>query len=132
VSEQLEFFTFSDRPATPAPRSSRSAPPTQRRGTRGHATPDVAADVLAEVQHARYGLLDDSDRVVVFEDDDRVRLALDEDTVLNLLAQGYVERRPARDTVSCHHGAVRRPVIGLRLTRRGRDLLTRWSALHSL
>jgi hypothetical protein len=88
--------------------------------------------VLTEIQHGRYGLLDDTDRVVIFEEDDRVRLALDEDTVLSLLAQGYLDRRPARDTVSCLHGAVRRPVTGLRLTRRGRDLLARWSALRPL
>ncbi|WP_209440791.1 hypothetical protein [Amycolatopsis thermoflava] len=89
----------------------------------------MAQDVLAEVQDGRYGLLDDSDRVVLFEDTDRVRIATDEDTVHALMQGRYVERCPARDTVSCLHGVVRRPVSPLRLTRQGRNLLSRWSAL---
>lgn len=114
-------------PATPTPQ--RDAPPPRPRNARPAATPDVARDLLAEVQEGRYGLLDDTDRVVVFEDLDRVRVATDEDAVHALISGGYVQRGPARETVSCHHGAIRRPVSPLRLTRQGRALLHRWSAL---
>jgi hypothetical protein len=92
----------------------------------------VAKDVLAEVHTGRYGLLDDTDRVVLFEDDEHVRVALDEDAVLYFLAQGYLECRPIRDTVTCLHGAIRRPVLPLRLTRTGRTMLDRWSAYTPL
>ena len=81
------------------------------------------------MHHGRYGLLDDGDRYVVFEDDTRVRLAADENVLASLVANGYVERRPARDTVSCKHGAIRRPVTPLRLTKSGHALMHRWAAL---
>jgi hypothetical protein len=45
---------------------------------------------------------------------------------------GYIERSPARETISCLHGVVRKPVLPLRLTRRGRDMLQRWSNLTPL
>jgi hypothetical protein len=92
----------------------------------------VAKDVLAEIHLGRYGLLDDTDRVVVFEDNDHIRMALDEDAVTNFLTLGYVERRPARDTVSCLHGVVRRPVLPLRLTATGRNMLHRWNSYAPL
>lgn len=114
--------------ATPAP--ARACPPAgARKPARSTATPAVARDVLAEVQEGRYGTLDDTDRIVLFEDNDRVRLAIDEDAVLALIGGGYVERCPPRETVSCRHGVIRRPVSPLRLTRQGRTLLHRWSAL---
>jgi hypothetical protein len=91
--------------------------------------PDVAADVLAEVHHGRYGLLDDSDRFVVFEDDNRVRHAAEDDVLASLMAGGYLERRPPRDVMQCRHGAIRRPVTLLRLTKRGHALMSRWQAL---
>lgn len=103
----------------------------RRRNTRPQ-RPDVAAEVLDAIHHGRLGVLDDSDRVVVFEDDDRVRLSADEDTVISLLAQRYAERRPPRDTVSCLHGVVRKPVSPLRLTRSGAALRHRWAALRPL
>ncbi|MGW5054733.1 hypothetical protein [Actinokineospora sp. NPDC004072] len=90
------------------------------------------AEVLENVHHGHLGMLDASDRVVVFEDDDRVRLSADEDIVLSLLAQRYVERRPPRDTATCLHGAVRKPVSPLRLTRSGLSLRARWSALRPI
>ena len=86
--------------------------------------------MLAEVQAGRFGLLDDSDRVVVLDGDGHVRAALDEDTVHELVRGRYAEVCPARETVSALHGAVRKPVTPLRLTRNGRALLHRWSALH--
>ncbi|MGC7101601.1 hypothetical protein ACPZ19_43590 [Amycolatopsis lurida] len=132
MNDQLDLFGT---PPTPAdrPPPGRQCPPTRQRGQRSNAgKPAVAVDVLAEVHEGRYGLLDDTDRVVLFEDNDHVRLALDEDAVHELMAQGYVQRRPMRDTESCLHGAIRRPVLGLRLTKRGRSLLARWTALRPL
>jgi hypothetical protein len=126
-----ELFTSPD-PVSPAP--ARQCPPVRgRKPVRSSAgNPAVARDVLAEVHLGRYGFLDDTDRVVVFEEDHRVRTALDEDAIHNLIAQGYVERRSTRDTVSCLHGAIRRPVLPLRLTKTGRTTLDRWSAYKSL
>ncbi|MCF6425906.1 hypothetical protein [Amycolatopsis tucumanensis] len=124
-----EFGLFSAPAAgTPAP-SRQCPPPRPRKRSKAVISPALAQDVLAEVQDGRYGLLDDSDRVVLFEDTDRVRIATDEDTVHALMQGRYVERCPARATVSCLHGVVRRPVSPLRLTRQGRNLLSRWSAL---
>ncbi|SFJ41400.1 hypothetical protein SAMN05421835_105144 [Amycolatopsis sacchari] len=112
-----------------APVPGRACPPPRSPRRAASVTPTVAHDVLAEIQEGRYGALDDSDRIVVFEDTDRVRLATDEDTVHELLTGGYVQRCPPREAVSCLHGAIRRPVAPLRLTRQGRALLHRWSAL---
>jgi hypothetical protein len=91
-----------------------------------------AAEVLSEIAEGRYGVLDTSDRIVVFEEDDRVRHATDEDVIASLMSQGYVTEKGVRDTVSCRHGAIRRPVTPLRLTPRGRQLLSRWSALKPI
>ncbi|MEU6645491.1 hypothetical protein ABZ863_23465 [Saccharomonospora sp. NPDC046836] len=127
--DQLDLFGST--PPAPAVQPARQCPPTRGRNTRKPpANPLVAKDVLAEVQHGRFGMLDNTDRVMVFEDDDRVRVALDEDLVHHLLANGYIERSPARDAVSCRHGAVRKPVLPLRLAKRGRAMLNRWTALH--
>ncbi|MBN6039122.1 hypothetical protein [Amycolatopsis sp. 195334CR] len=132
MTDQLDLFGTPPTP-TGRPAPGRQCPPVRQRGQRSTAgNPAVTVDVLAEVHEGRYGLLDDTDRVVVFEDSDRVRMALDEDAVHQLLAQGYAQRRPLYDTVSCYHGVVRRPVLGLRLTKRGRSLLARWSALRPL
>lgn len=121
-------------PATPVAAPARPAPPVRHRTpARSRAgTPAVATDVLAEVRDGRYGLMDDTDRVVVFEDGDHVRLALDEEIIHHLITGRYIERGPARDTVSCLHGVIRRPVSPLRLTKDGRTLLGRWSAYTPL
>lgn len=130
--DQLSLIGMVD-PA-PTPTSGRQCPPARGRkkpkGTSGN--PLVAKDVLAEVNDGHYGLLDDTDKVVVFEDGERVRAALDEDIVHHLITNGYVDRSHARETISCMHGVIRRPVLPLRLTRRGRDMLQRWSNLHPL
>jgi hypothetical protein len=126
---QLDLFTT---PGRSAPAPARACLPPRTRATRTPATPAVAQDVLVEIVDGRYGLLDDTDRVVVFEDTDRVRLAVDEDVVHTLTSQGYVQAHPPRDTVSCLHGAIRKPVTPLRLTASGRRLLARWSALRPL
>lgn len=124
---------FGDPVIPPAPASSRTCPPARSprgsRRARSTGRVEVAADVLVEVHQGRYGLLDDSDRYVVFEDDDRVRLAADDTVLASLAANGYLERRPVRDTLTCRHGAVRKPVSPLRLTRRGHALMHRWGAL---
>lgn len=134
-AEQPSLFAMADHDSAPTEmRQSRPAPPPRGRGKThsqaGH--PAVVLDVLTELEHGQYGMLDDSDTVVIFEDDDRVRAALDEDAIQHLLGQGYVERCPARERVSCHHGAIRKPVQPLRLSKRGRSLLNRWSALQPL
>ncbi|WP_143229461.1 hypothetical protein [Actinophytocola xanthii] len=125
--DQLDLFGAAPRPASGT--STRQSPPARARRARSSGRPEVAADVLAEVHQGRYGMLDDSDRYVVFEDDTRVRLAADDNVLASLTAGDYIERRPVRDTVTCRHGAVRRPVTPLRLTRRGHALLNRWQAL---
>jgi hypothetical protein len=122
--------TASDRPAPAEPASRPAAPRAPR--ARSGGSPQMAAEVLAEVNDGRYGVLDTTDRVVVFEDSDRVRHAIEEDVIASLMAGGYVTQKGTRDTVSCHHGAIRRPVTPLRLTPRGRQLLSRWSALKPL
>ncbi|GAB3901520.1 hypothetical protein GCM10029964_090440 [Kibdelosporangium lantanae] len=88
--------------------------------------------MLSNIHERKLGVLDDSDRVVVFEEHDRVRASLDEDTALSLMSQGYVERCPTRDVVGCKWGIHNRPVSPLRLTAKGRSLLNRWSALKPL
>lgn len=130
AQDQLDLFGAAPKPAPAS--SDRSGPPPRPRRARSSGRPEVAADVLAEVHQGRYGLLDDSDRYVVFEEDDRVRLAADDTVLASLANGGYVERRPVRDTVSCRHGVIRKPVTPLRLTKRGHHLLNRWTALTPL
>lgn len=125
MADQLDLFATTTAPA-PAPADTARA---RSRRSRSTGRPEVAAEVLADVHHGRYGLLDDGDRYVVFEDDTRVRLATDENVLDSLAANGYIERRPIRDTVSCRHGAIRRPVTPLRLTKSGHALMNRWGAL---
>ncbi|GAA3044514.1 hypothetical protein [Actinokineospora globicatena] len=131
MNQQLDMFATPDTPPIPTPAPAPAVPGTRSRKQRPM-RPQVAADVLAEIHHGKLGALDDSDRIVVFEDDDRVRVSLDEDTALHLLAQHYIERGPARDRVSCLHGVIRKPVTPLRLTKTGHALLKRWSVLHPL
>lgn len=77
--------------------------------------------------------MDDSDRVVIVEDVTgalaRVRYATDEDAVTALIRSGCAERCPPRDNLSALHGAIRRAVTPLRLTRHGRSICARWNAL---
>jgi len=108
------------------------APVRGRSRARRPMRPDRVVPLLEEVQDTHYGLLDDTDRVMVFEDYNRVRAALDEDLILHLLAEGYVERCPPRDMVSCLHGVIRKPVLPLRLTKTGDTLMHRWSSYTSL
>ncbi|WP_410642663.1 hypothetical protein [Amycolatopsis sp. lyj-346] len=121
-----------DLPApAPEPTAGRACPPARgrRKATGSPANPLVAKDVLADVREGKFGLLDDTDRVMVLDGDGHCRAAGEEDIVMHLMSVGYVERGPARETISCLHGVVRKPVLPLRLTRRGRDMLQRWSNL---
>ncbi|UVS78371.1 hypothetical protein [Actinokineospora sp. UTMC 2448] len=130
MSDQIDLFAPTPDPAPP------TAPPDVPRPRRGRKLrpqrPELVAEVLDLIHHGGLGMLDASDRVVAFEDDTRVRLSTDEDITLSLLEQRYVERRPPRDTVTCLHGAVRKPVTPLRLTKSGHKLLARWTALRPL
>ncbi|MPZ00995.1 MAG: hypothetical protein GEU97_24130 [Actinophytocola sp.] len=91
----------------------------------------MITQVLTDAAAGRFGLLDYTERVVVFDDTDRVRLASEEDLVTSLMTSGHLEQHPRRDTVSALHGAIRRPVTPIRPTKTGRGLLARWSALHT-
>lgn len=132
MTEQLDLFAPTTPPA-PDPVESQPCPaprPRRRRGRGSTPGPEVITQVLTETTAGRFGLLDDSERVVVFEEPDRVRVASEEDLVTGLMASGHLERHPRRDAVSALHGAIRRPVTPIRPTRAGRGLLARWSALH--
>ncbi|MEU4675168.1 hypothetical protein AB0F91_46340 [Amycolatopsis sp. NPDC023774] len=92
----------------------------------------MAKDVLAEVRDGRFALLDDTDRVMVFEDTDRVRFALEEDIVLHLMSIDYIQRGAGRDEVFAYHGAIQRLVTPMKLTAKGRTMLQRWANLAGL
>ncbi|MDQ3402240.1 MAG: hypothetical protein M3548_02455 [Actinomycetota bacterium] len=130
AEDQLDMFT----PTTPAPVMASNPVPPSRRRSRGSVslTPQAAGEVLADVHLGKFGMLDDSDRVVLFEDPGRVRFAAEEDVALSLLQQRFIERQPPRDTESCLHGVIRKPVTPLRLTKSGRALLNRWASLVPL
>jgi hypothetical protein len=132
--DQFDMFAGPEQSTDQGTRQCRRPAPAPRGRTRSRQpiTPDRVVPALADVHEGRFGLLDDTDRVMVFEDHDRVRAALDDDLIGSLMWQGYVERRPHRDTVSCRHGAIRRPVTPLRLTKQGHTLLARWGALKPL
>jgi hypothetical protein len=126
-NEQLSLFG----PVASPPSAPRACPPVRAKGARPRGeSPQVANDVLTEVRDGRYGLLDDTDIVMVFTEPDRVRKAIDDAVVHRLMSAGLVRTGTSRDTTTCLHGAVRRPVTPLRLTKRGREQLARWSALR--
>lgn len=127
MTQQLSLFGPAAAPVAPAV----CPPPKATRSRRGQ-SPQAATEVLSEVQEGRFGVLDDGERVMTFTETDRVRKALDEDLVHHLIRAGLIEQHPRRDTLSCLHGAIRRPVTPLRLTKRGREQLARWTALHPL
>src|SRR5690606_405535 len=59
-----------------------STPPTASRTPRPRRhTADAAIEVLSEVRVGRYGMLDDTDFVMVFTEPDRVRKAVHDDLV---------------------------------------------------
>jgi hypothetical protein len=77
----------------------------------------------------RLGVLDNTGRVVRFTDHEQVRQARNDDVVTALIRSGYVTE-DEKNRVSCRHGAVRRPVVPLALTRSGKALFERWAALQ--
>jgi hypothetical protein len=95
-------------------------------------SPQRAQVVLAEIELGRYGVLDSTDRIVVFEDEDHVRHSADEDVVVSLMSAGYATERADGYRVRCRHGAVLRPVTPLRITPAGRALLRRWRSYKPL
>lgn len=119
-------------PVEPAPGVEGSA--RERRVARdAGGSPQRAAELLGEVADGRFGLIDDTDRVVVFEDvtgsTGRVRHAVEEDAITALIRSGCVTTSGYRDRLFCLHGAIRRPVTPLRLTPRGDTYRHRWNAL---
>lgn len=126
--EQLALFgTAQQIPPQPSTRPTASRTPRPRRHTA-----DAAIEVLSEVRDGRYGMLDDTDFVMVFTEPDRVRKAVDDDLVHHFIAAGLIRCGSKRDTLACLHGAIRRPVTPLALTAKGRTQLARWCALHPL
>lgn len=97
-------------------------------------SPARAHELLVDVQEGRYALLDTTDRVVRVSGEGRVRHASadDESVIVSLLASRFVAEAPAREATVVRHGAVTRPITPLRLTSAGRQLVSRWSALHRL
>jgi hypothetical protein len=114
-------------PGRAAPGSSRSSSRSFAKPAGG--TPREALDALADIHHGRLGVLDNTDRIVRFTDWEQVRQARNDDVIAALVRSGYVTEND-KDRMSCLHGAVRRPVVPLTLTRTGRTLLERWSALQ--
>ena len=92
-------------------------------------TPREALAALADVHDGRLGVLDNTGRIVQFTEHDQVRQAHNDHVITALTRSGYVTEND-KDRVSCRHGAIRRPVVPLKLTRAGRELLERWFALH--
>ena len=92
-------------------------------------TPREALDALTDIHAGRLGVLDNTDRIVRFTDHGQVRQTRNDDVITALVKSGYVTEND-KERVSCRHGAVRRPVVPLKLTRTGRTLFERWSALH--
>ncbi|MBB3051148.1 hypothetical protein FHS23_002171 [Prauserella isguenensis] len=129
--DQLDLFGNSTGGGlAPVTQSSRQCPPTRGRTRKTpSAAASVAKDVLAEVQLGQFGLLDDTDTVVVIDPEGHMKTALDGDLVHHLITQKYVQRCPARDTFTGRTGRGNRPVLPLRLTISGRRMLQKWSAL---
>jgi len=135
--DQSDLFGGSLEPTDPPRKTHARRPRSGSQGTRqfkklAGGSPQRAAEILHEVKEGRYGVLDNTDRIVLFEDDRHVRHALDEDVIVSLISQGYVTEGKASDRVGCRHGAVIRPVMPIKLTNSGSLLLERWSALKPL
>lgn len=124
VPGQIDLFggNVGEAAATPAP--TRQA---VKSGFGGK--PDVVAEVLGEIHNGYYGRLDYNDRIVRIEYGERCRYASDAEAeaVESLLAQRYAHLGAH---VQLRHGAIARDVYPLALTRGGRALLERWSALR--
>lgn len=119
MSDQLDMFSaLPAAPTVPAPEPSRRKEPG--------GGPQRATEVMVQISEGRFGVLDNTDRIVWFEDDRHVRHSPDEDVVASLIAGGYAGERGDRYRVGCRHGAIIRPVTPLRLTPAGKKLLTRW------
>ncbi|MBB3662459.1 hypothetical protein FB384_001363 [Prauserella sediminis] len=125
---QAELFAV-DTPAPAAPKRRGNIRPTRRPAQMLAVKPHVAREVLAEVAERRFGIVDQTDRVARIDADCGVTQASEEDIVHHLITQDYVELCPMRDTFTGHTARWSRPVSPLRLTKRGRNLLDRWSAL---
>lgn len=101
------------------------APPTSSRhpdledlvGSRRVAT---ALEVLIEVGHGRYAVLEASDQVVGFVDEGAIRHALDVEDLLTLLINnGYAAAARTGEAITATHGAIVRAVRPVTLTVRG-------------
>jgi hypothetical protein len=124
VPGQIDLFGGNTGHAAAAPMLAR---PVVKSGFGG--TPDVVAEVLAEIQGGRYGRLDSNDRIVCVEYGERCRYACDAaaDAVEHLLTQRYASLAAV---VQLRHGVIAKDVYPIKLTPGGRGLLERWSALR--
>lgn len=96
-------------------------------------SPQAAFEALKHVDGGTLALLDDTDRVVDFLGaGGSVRVSRLETVVRHLISQRFIESEPSRSTVTCLHGVIRKPVTPVRLTKAGKALLHRWSALTPL
>jgi hypothetical protein len=125
----FDLFGGALRPTQSSPKPGKTMSPRRSFAAQGGGSPREAAEALADIRDGRLGVLDNTGRVVRFIDHDQVRHGDNEGVVVALIRSGYVIEDD-RGRVSCLHGAIRRPVIPLKLTGPGRVLLERWSALR--
>jgi hypothetical protein len=80
----------------------------------------TAVEVLIEVGHGRYGILDASDQAVAFVEENHIRHALDVEDILTLLINnGYAALARTGAAITATHGAIQRTVRPVSLTVHG-------------
>ncbi|GAA3857557.1 hypothetical protein GCM10022243_23840 [Saccharothrix violaceirubra] len=119
-----QFDLFADAEDRPEPVETRRGRPSGFGGK-----PDLLVEVFDLVHDGRVGRLEHSGRVVELDGDGHCRHAHDDVAAMveSLLVQRYA--------VECgsavlRHGAVRRDVLLVKLTRDGQNTRTRWSHLR--
>jgi hypothetical protein len=83
----------------------------------------VPADVISDIHSGQYGIVAQTDRVVIFDDDRQARHCAEEDVVSALVAGRYAVARGDRHAVTCRLEDSARTVLPLQLTAQGRQWL---------